>query len=350
MSTYTTPIDEFDTSTSDGALGPEVQFDRDRPPLGSFVFGPAYDGTCFILKDNRLYYCKPKQPEAWPALYYIEVGPISFPLTSGLLHNGQVYCFNQNDIFYVQGTGNGTFLPLRRDCKTGAQSIRGALSVSGRGIYHTGPDGIYLYTASSDAKITEQTLEPIFRGETTEGIPGVSTMTSSWLFAYGNNLYFGYRSSGQDQPGNVIVMNLDTGKTAYFVYNDGSDVLIRAIAHDRENKRLLVGDNSGFVRVIESPLYTDDSGESIAFDVKSKELTLPTRAHFPRFIKYDVDASDDDATVTGELYLDGVSHQSHTITGNRITKRRQIGTGNGQKASIRISGTGPVSIYTTEFE
>jgi hypothetical protein len=174
-------------------------------------------------------------------------------------------------------------------------------------------------------------------------------MATSWLWPFKNNLYFGYASEDQDYPGNVLAMNLDTGKVQYHVYNDGSDVEIRAIATDVENSRLLVGDNTGFVRVIESPDYTDDSGEPIAFDVKSKDYGLQTRAHFPRFVKYDVDASGAES-VTGELYLDGELHQSHAISGSRQTKRRLVATGNGTRAALRISGSGPVSIYLTEFE
>jgi len=348
MTTYTMPVDEFDTSTADSALGGEIQYDRDRPPLGSFVFGPAYDGTCFILKDNRLYYCKPKQPEAWPELFYIEVGQPQFPLKTGVIHNGQVYVFSKSRVHYIQGTQDGTFLPFERDSKTGAQTIRGAVSVSGKGIYHTGPDGIYLFTSGSDQKITERTLEPLFRGDDKEGMNGVDTMSGSWLHRYGNHLYFGYRSTGQSYPGNIIALNLDTDRIAYYTYNDGSAIHISALTNDVENSRLLVGDATGFVRVIENALYSDDSGEAIAFDIKGKDFTLPTRAHFPRWVKYDVDASN--ATVTGELILDGVSHQSHTVTGDRITKRRLVGTGNGERATVRISGTGPAEIFTAEFE
>lgn len=346
---YTTPGADFESNIDDAILGPEVETDHDRPPLGSFVFGPAYDGTLFAIKNNLLHYCKPKQPEYWPALYYIEVSPPQRPLKTGVIHNGQVHVFSENDIYYIQGTGHGTFLPFRRDCKTGAQSLRGALAVPGKGIFHTGPDGIYLYTASADVKLTEQNLEPIFRGETVEGLPGVSTMSTSWLWAFRNYLYFGYSSSGQGYPGNVLAMNLDTNKVQQFIYNDGSVIQIRAITTDKENKRLLIGDATGYVRVIESSSYTDDSGTAIEFDVKSKDFELQTRSHFPRFVKYDVDASDAEE-VTGELFLSGESHQSHTITGSRNTKRRLVATGNGNRAAIRISGSGPTAIYLTEFE
>ena len=129
MTTYTTPIDDFDSSLPDGFLGTEIAIDHDRPPLGSFVFGPAYDGKCFILKDNLLHYCKPKQPEYWPALFFIEVSPQQFPLKTGLFYNQQPYVFASNEIYYVAGTGNNTFLASRTQARTGAQSVLGAVAV-----------------------------------------------------------------------------------------------------------------------------------------------------------------------------------------------------------------------------
>ena len=350
MTTYTTPQASFESTLPDGALGPEVETDHDRPPLlATYIFGPTFDGTLFALVDKRLFYCKPKQPEYWPLLYYIEVSVPQFPLITGLLHNSQVYVLTEKDIYYIQGSGHGAFLPLKRDAKTGAQSIRGALSVTGQGIYHVGHDGIYLFSGSNDQKITETTLDPIFRGETVEELPGVSTLTTSFLWQFKNHLYFGYASLGHAYPTNVLVMNLDSKKVVYYIYNDGADVEIRAITTDLTNKRLLLGDATGFVREAEIPGNTDDSGTAIPFDSQSKDYQLQTRSHFPVHAKYDVDASNAEE-VTGEILLDGVSHQTHTITGPRNTKRRLITTGNGERVSIRISGSGPASIYLTEVE
>ena len=348
MSTYTQPFGDFDTTVSDGGVGGLLLIDQDRPPLGTFVFGPTYNGTCFILKDNLLHYCKPKQPEAWPALFFIEVTTPQFPLQTGLFYNQQPYVFAINEIYYIAGTGNGTFLPFTTQAKTGAQSILGAASVDGRGVYHTGPDGIYLFANGVDRKITEDSLEPIFRGETKEGLPGVSSMSTSWLVAFQNNLYFGYQSDGA-YPTNVLVMNLETNKLQYFIYNDGSDVEIRTVTVDETNKRLLVGDNTGFVRTIESKSNTDDSGTAISWEIQSKDFTLQTRKHFPRFTKYDIEVPSG-STCTGELILDGTSHQSHTITGDRITRRRLVETGNGDRTANRISGTGPATVYAVESE
>jgi hypothetical protein len=342
----TQPFNYYDSSLPDAELGDLVETDHDRPPLGSFVFGPAYDGTCFIIDGNSLYYCKPKQPEYWPSLYFIEVGTKQLPLVTGVFHNGQPFVMSKTEIFYIQGTGHGTFFPLPMKAKCGAQSILGALSIAGKGIYHTGPDGIYLFANGADMKITEDSFEPIFRGESTQDVPGVASMDTSWLALYRNQLYFGYRSSGFDYPTNVIVVNLDTNRSAYFNYDD---VEISAIANDNHNQRLIVGDADGFVRVIESKAHTTDAGVAISWEVQSKDYGLQTRKHFPRWAKYDVDASNA-VSVTGKYILDDQVHHSHTITGSRNTRRRLIGEGNGNRASIRISGSGPATVYAVEAE
>lgn len=339
-----------DTNTADSALGDLIETDRDRPPLGSIVLGPNYDGTCFILKDNLLYYCKPKQPEYWPSDYYIEVSQLQFPLKTGVFHEGQPYCLTADDIYYIQGTGHGTFFPIKMKALTGAQGPFGAVSVKGKGIFHTGPDGIYLFSGV-DTKITEPTLEPIFRGETTQGIPGVSNMTTAWLHQFSNKLYFGYTSSGYDYPTNILVLNLDTGRIAYHEYNDGSVVSIRCITTDKTNNRLLVGDTSGYVRVIENKSVTTDSGTDISWECQSKDFLLQTRAHFPRWNRYDIDASSA-TSCTATTYLDDEELTTHTITGSRSSnkKLRLLDTGNGNRASVKLSGSGPISIYAVEGE
>ena len=337
-----------DTTTADASLSSAVAINHDRPPLGSFVFGPNFDGTCFIALNNLLYYCLAKQPEYWPSSNYIEVSPPQFPIKTGVFHNGQPYVLTKNKIYYIQGTGSNTFFPLKMESMTGAQGIFGAVSIEGHGIYHTGPDGIYLYSGG-DRKITENNFEPLFRGETVNGMPGVTDMSTAWLHQFGNNLYFGYTSSGYSYPTNILVYNLSSKRFTYYIYNDGSNVEVRCIATDETNNVLIIGDNTGYVRRIEDTTKTDDSGTAISWAVQSKDFTLQTRAHFPRWVKYDVDASNS-TTATGEVYLDDTLHQSHTLSENRSIKRRLVKTGNGNKMKHKISGTGAVTIYAIESE
>jgi hypothetical protein len=228
---------------------------------------------------------------------------------------------------------------------TGAINPNAACAITGYGIAHAGSDGIYLYSGGKDRKITQSTFDPIFRGETAGGMPSVSSMTNCWLHAYGNQLWFGYVSAGYTYPTNVIVLNLDNDRTSYYTFAPE----IRTLCHDITNNYLLAGDNDGHIWKLETG--NDDGGTAISWELQSKDYQLQTRAHFPRWIKYDVNASDVNCAAAGYLLLDGVVHQTHTLTGNnRDVKKRLVSTGNGQKASFRLSGSGLVSIYAVEGE
>lgn len=398
----------LDTTTADGSLGTEVETDHDRPPDGiSYLAGPNYNGTVFGIVDNLLYFSKPKQPEYWPSTYFIECSTQQFTGQCIVFYNSQPYFITRNKIIMISGTGYDSFFPLPTDAVTGAQGPQGAISVMGHGIFHVGSDGIYLF-AAEDKCITQNNFQPIFRGITTNGVPGAGCLRCSWLVHIGNRLYFGYPDShGQyaychdweeinedtevgyfdgtafhftetddtnsteecftweedtsettydydtcytgDEDRyckNILCLNLDNVKATYYTHPSE----IRTIAVDDENNRLVAADVAGYVWHLEDPASEDDDGTAISWEVQSKDFTLQTRAHFPRWVKYDVDASHADCTATGSLMLDGTAHQTHTITGDRLTTRRLVATGNGRRASIKISGTGPVEIYAAEGE
>jgi hypothetical protein len=342
----------IDSTTADGSLGTEVTTTNNRPPLGTYVAGPSFNGISFIIKDNKLYFSKSKQPEYWPETYYIDVSPIQYPGKCVVFHNERPYYLNQNSIYYIAGTGAASFLPYNLSAKTGTQGQQGAVSVHGFGIFHVGPDGIYLCMPSTDQIIGEDkkitgSFEPIFRGESVNDVPACGDLANAWLRAWENKLYFGYPGTDNTYPKNVLVFHLDTKRVGYFNYPSAGE--IHTIEIDRYNNRLLVGDENGYVWEIEDKDVTDDSGTAIAWEVESKDFTLQTRRHFPRWVKYDVDASNA-TSATGELLLDGSSKQSHTLSGDRDTRRRLVASSNGKRCSHKISGSGPVEIYMIESQ
>jgi hypothetical protein len=334
----------LDSDTSDAGLGSEEETDHDLPPLGSFLSGPNFNGYCFMIHDNRLYFSKPKQPDYWPEAYYIEVSPKQSPGQTIVWWNGQPYFLTKSEIYQIQGTGADSFFPFAMKAVTGAQGPNAACSIAGHGIFHIGTDGLYLYSGS-DTKVTQARFEPIFRGESVNDVPGAKELTTSWLIGYQNKLYMGYTSAGASFPKNVIVYNLDTQRTTYYSY----PFQIRCVALDETNSRLLAGGSDGYVYRLEVPDYPSDAGSTISWDIESKVFTLPTRRHFPRWVKWDVDASAA-TSVSGQLMLDGTVHQNHALTGSRDIRKRLVKTGNGRRASFRITGTGAVSIYGLEGE
>ena len=331
----TAPATVLDTNTDDTSLGNELETDHNRPPVGDIVTGPLFNGLLFIAKDNLLYWCAAKRPEYWPADNFTEVSAPAFPIKALAVVDGQLYALTDANVYFIQGTTSGAFSAISLNAMTGTHNLHGAISVKGHGLYHVGHDGIYLFRGGIDRKVTQINFEPVFRGQDTAGMQAVMNDDARWLFQYENRLYFHYGN------GNALVFNLDNERAMHYKW----DQQLTAPAMDELNKRMLVGAADRIVRVVEDRTVTTDAGAVIAWEVQSKDFLLQTRRHFPRWIKYDVTG---DATAT--LYLDDVEHQSHTLSSDRDTDRRLIKTGNGRRCSVKITGTGTVTVRMFELE
>jgi hypothetical protein len=184
--------------------------------------------------------------------------------------------------------------------------------------------------------MTQSKFKPIFRGTTVNGIPGAGSLENAWLEHYKNKLYFGYPGANDTYPTNILVFDFGNGKVAYYDFNQTE---LSAITVDETNNRLLAGDENGYIWVLEDTTATKDGSTDISWEVESKDFTLST----------DIDASSA-TSVTGTIRLDGSTLQSHTVSGDRVTKKRLITTGNGKNCSMRVTGSGPATVYALEME
>jgi hypothetical protein len=302
-----------DSTTADGALGSQVEIDHNRPPAGAVCFGPDFNGYCFIASGNLLYFCKPKQPEYWPADYYVEVGSKQFPIKSMDMFNGQLHVLTARDVFAINGTGFESFFPVGLSCQCGTQGLDGITVIQGHGIFHIGTDGVYLFDSSNDVNITDLRLRPIFRGVTRNGVPGVNTseLDNVWIQIFKGKVYLAYPTGSNTYPDALLVMDLTTQKTSYYDY----DQYFSAACVDDTNNRLIVGDTSGYLWQLEDLDETDDDGTANSGSAgRSKASHLPCRPGgiFREWVKYDVGASGAESAA-GYLMLDETAHQAHTL-------------------------------------
>ena len=338
----------LDTSTTDIALGVEIEYDHDRPPLGTIVLGPSYDGYVFMLLDNKLYYSKARQPEYWPVANYVEISPLQFPLRNACLFAGTLFCLPDVEIYQVQGTGSSSFFPLPMKAQTGTRGRRALESIKGFGILHLGGDGLYLFTGTEDAKITEQRFGPIFRGETVGSIPGIdrTKLDTCIIFLNKSHVWFGYCSADATYPNNFLVTNQLTGKVVHYAY--GREISL--LARDNHNNRLLAVDSDGYVLELDLLSATTDNETPIAWEIESKSYADQLYKYFPRYAKYDVELVTPDATATAEILLNDEVKQEHVIRTSRNTNYRLIDSCTGDRLGMRITGTGPAAIYAVEVE
>lgn len=333
------------SSNADSALGTGIETNNHRPPAGSIVIGPSFDGFSFILTSNLLYFSKKNRPESWPSTYFIEVGPRQYPLKGAAFFNNVLFVMNQNEMFIIQGSGADSFFPFPIKTLTGALSQEAVAAAKGRGIYRVGNDGLYLFNGSVDEKVSETRFDPLFRGETVGNITGLNTsnVDNCFLIIFNNSLYFGYPSGSATYPDNVLVTNLSTNRAVHYDYSQ----TFRIITVDRTNKRLLAVDNSGFIWQLEDQSVTTDNSTAISWQIETKSFTDQLAKYFPRQAKYDVNLGTS-ASATGTILLDDSSHQTHTISTSRNTTKRLIATGNGDRLAVRMAGSGVVDIREIE--
>jgi hypothetical protein len=337
----------IDSSNADSALGSEASWtNHERPPLGNVVLGPNFNGTCFILKDNNLYYCLPNQPEYWPSTYYVEVSSKQYPCVAGAFLDGTLYVATAIEIYQISGSGAGTFFPLPMSAQTGTVNYRAFEAVKGMGIYHLGFDGIYLYSGGKDQLVSRGNLDAIFSGETTGNIPGMNRtyIHNCWMRAFHGKLYIGYPGGDSEYPDNILVLDLQTQKLTHHTYA----ATFRAVGRDFTNMRLLAGDTNGSVWTWEIVGADDDDGTDIAWQVQSADFNQ-LRKYFPRYAKYDVKVRDG-ATANAYILLDDTIKQIHPLNGDRLTRKRLVAGCTGDRLAVRIEGTGQVDIYGVEIE
>ena len=325
-----------DSTTADADLGGLLETDHDRPPALTALAGPIYGGYLFGAAGNRLYWSTANEPEHWPATQYVECGAPQDTLRALVVYLGQLYALSVADMWFAQQTSTGIFTPTALSPSCGCFNPRGAIGVEGLGVLHLGPDGVYLYSGGRDSKLTEPFFDPPFQGVSVAGVPAVSDITTAWVAQYGNRVYVHWGA------GSLLVYALDTRKVRYYEY-DGA---LTSPCEDIDGRRWLAVDALGYVRHLEDPDATTDAGTAVSWMAQSKDFTLQTRRHFPRWARYDVDA----AGATGAVLLDGVVHQTHLLTGGRDTRLRLIASGNGRRCAIRLSGNGPASLYACEME
>lgn len=325
----------------DSLLGAIVETDNDRPPAtATVVMGPVFNGYCFALDANLLYYSKANKPESWPALNYVEVGAPQFELTAAVFAGGILYVMNRTEMYSVQGTGSASFFPYPVNATTGAVSQEGVIAIKGQGIFRVASDGIWVFTGSEDKKFSQDRFDPIFRGEAKHGVPAVNTtyIENAWLFQYKNFLYFGYPGDAATLPDSLIVINLNNAKASYYDYGQ----TFPCIAIDRTNDRIIAADNAGQIWQLETG--TNDNGTTISWELESKAFSDSLYKYFPRYAKYDVDG-----TATGSILLDDEVKQTHAIT-SRNTKKRHIAGVTGNRLGVRLSGSGSITIRQVEIE
>lgn len=214
------------TNTGDGAsfkdvftdatalAGGTVEIDHDQPvttvdasgnavlnqPI-PVIWGPIQSlilGCGDPFRPGDVYWCKPGEPDHWPAANHTEVCSPSEELMAGGVYGGQAFVFSRERLYglLTNLTTTGTVVGIPTDCAPGMMN-RWGLAVGPGGIYYVARDGIRV-TQGGEGHLISDPIRPLFNGETRNGFLPIdmTALTSIRLESHNNDIWFIYKDTG----------------------------------------------------------------------------------------------------------------------------------------------------------
>jgi len=240
------------------------------------VFGPVYGKYLFacnirnydddLVHGGDLFWCKPHNPDSWPARNRIRITSPGDPLVNGCIYNGRAYVFSKERLYAVSPNpaGGSTFISQPTPCGAGLWHPKG-IAVADR-IYFISRTGIMATTGGREENITDNSfVRPLFREISVNSQFDIDMDYEHDYVDWSKDMALEYH-----EPYIVFTYyGKDTGKTAvlkYHIYmqrweymridanpDGGAANEFIALYSDPYDGKLYYGDNRGYL------YYEDDS-------------------------------------------------------------------------------------------
>lgn len=306
--TTTTYTDnQTDTATlTDGILGAgEADDDEPNTRLGSSatVKYPAlfYDRMFWVDQTsgsvNKLIWSKPTNPFAYPAVNYIEVGDAK-PVYRIVPFLDDLIIFKSDSIWRLSGSDEDTFSLFKTPANVGTDAPWSIVKLQDR-IVFANEHGIWFFDGITARPATNR-LDLFFLGQTRNGVaPPVSTASVryNWDATFSQGRYYlAYADTGTTNN-RVIVMDLDGGTISRRSVNALS------LSTDPLTQLVYFGDTTGFVKSLDDPSATSDSGSVLTWTFQSKFYD-PKRGYNKSFGMIELDINTGGQNITPTAYFD----------------------------------------------
>lgn len=335
------------------------------PFLGQFIFACGD-----VVQPGSIFWTNPGRPDTMDPNNNISVTSPQEPLMNGFLYASNSFVWSQQRLFaldYGGPTAIPTFTAREIPINMGLAVPFGFTVSSLGGVFFVGNDGIYMTDCQGSVQsITQDSLRPIFRGESAGGFSPVKLIDSSGnpstairLFSTGQELHFIYldtaghyqhllynildKSWRQFQLG-ISGKHITCGEplgTTEASYVMGTD----AVGDTDLHTRLLTYDNNSI-----SPPFDNFNPYQITARTGGSDMEIPeTLKEFGNVI---IDADVGGGTLTVTPYFDEVAGTPSILTGTgRQRYPVSLGDTYGYFAQIQFSwsSTDNIKIYNIEY-
>jgi hypothetical protein len=148
----------FTDNIADSGLGADVPVDKNVPPICTFI--ESFKSRLWLAGDannpRRLYYSEVFEPEAWPALYFIDIPMVQGDEITAIKVLGDfLVIYGHTGIYMVFGDNVFEFVVRRSSAAVGCDSDRTIQDAENVHIYLT-HFGVYAFDGATTRRLSEE--------------------------------------------------------------------------------------------------------------------------------------------------------------------------------------------------
>lgn len=319
------------------------------------LFGPV-QGITFGLGDPHrpgvLYWSKVDAPHAWPSANLFEVTPSSEPLQTGVVWGNQAFCLSHSRLYaiYPHLSGSGQVEVTPTPTRLGVAG-RWAVAVSPRHgilLVSANQPGVYATTGGEATRLSDD-IQPLFEGETVNGIPPVDWAAAAEirLTVHRERLYLTYKSTSATYL--TLVCSLWKRQLAWRLFSYAGSPAHATVEDGVADPTLIIGSRTANASYSTDPAATTDGGTGIAFQVRTGSLDYGESRTRKVLGDLVIDANRAGETLTVTTLLDDETTTNASIaisagSGRQQTIQDPFGTEPQEAQSVAVDITGTASV------
>lgn len=351
---------DITVSDDERILDDALEIDNDQPvtsvnpTTGATVLNqtlPVYfqvEAYTFGLGDpNRpgtLYRSKQGKPEQWPADETEDVCASTEELMNGGQIASQGFVFSRTRMYSILMSPDGEWTTEPTACNEGLVS-RWAMAVTPWGVAFVSPFGVRLTSGGVPERISDEQIEPLFRGETIRGLAPIdfTVPTALQLAYYDDELWLTYQDTGGTRR--QLVFNFFSKNWRSYLFGTPVSTVYGEPVQGAAPS-LLLGSNAA------GAIYThsgfSDLGNAIAFAFRTGATDFGTPRNEKLMGEILIDAEIGTGTLTAQAFLNdeltSVTAQSATgIAGLRRYSWEPFGTSPQRARNVCVEWSGNAS-------
>lgn len=287
-----------------------------------YWFGPNQGYILAVGDINNpgiLYWTDKFNPDTQDPANNVEVTSPADPLQNGVIYDGQAYVFSKDKAFRMTLTDDG-FVPF--EIPVGKGLFFPHAICAGPEIYFMANDGIYATSGGPARLLTDDSLRPLFHGETVNGYSPIDfdgANAFAFMEFHEREIWFTYR--GQDGSVYTIVFDISYRRWRFVQFRTGHECLY---SDEQTVNQLIIGTSNGYLFKYAGTQDDNGSDPTIPVTIATQTITLGSPLIHKEFGSLIVDIDPKGSTVTFDIYTDNRNTLVTSVSDSSVSRTRKF--------------------------